>query len=82
MINFQIMLEQKLFWHLKHGMVYYEIFEFLFFLLKGKPFQGKKADVWACASTLFYLLIGKLPFFASNADDLKKKIQEEKFIIF
>ena len=45
----------------------------------GKPFKGKKADVWAAAATLYFLVVGKLPFHATNAEDLKKKIQEDQF---
>lgn len=44
----------------------------------GKPFKGKKADVWAAAATLYFLVVGKLPFHATNAEDLKKKIQEDQ----
>ena len=45
----------------------------------GKPFKGKKADVWAAAATLYFLVVGKLPFHATNAEDLKKKITEDQF---
>ncbi len=48
----------------------------------GKSFQGKKADIWACAATLYFLVVGKLPFHATNAEDLKKRIQEDQLFYF
>lgn len=44
----------------------------------GKPFKGKKTDVWAACATLYFLVMGKLPFQAANAEDLRKKIQEDQ----
>ena len=37
-------------------------------------FSGKPLDIWAAGATLYYLVVGKVPFFAMKIDDLKNKL--------
>ena len=43
-------------------------------LAKNKPVNAQAADSWALGIILYILVIGKMPFFASNDLDLFRKI--------
>lgn len=44
-------------------------------IFNGKPYDGFKADVWACGIFLFKILTGKLPF--SDSDHMFKENDEQ-----
>jgi len=43
-------------------------------LAKNKPVNAQAADSWALGVILYILVVGKMPFFASNDLDLFRKI--------
>ncbi|KAL4285433.1 hypothetical protein GQ457_16G029390 [Hibiscus cannabinus] len=48
-------------------------------VLRGKGYDGSKADAWSCGVILFVLLAGKLPFDDSNLVGMYKKIHRSEF---
>ncbi|KAK8507293.1 hypothetical protein V6N13_070080 [Hibiscus sabdariffa] len=48
-------------------------------VLRGKGYDGSKADAWSCGVILFVLLAGKLPFDDSNLVGMYKKIHRREF---
>ena len=44
-------------------------------VVRGVPYQGKKADIWSCGVILFALLAGRLPFNEPSFKDLLTKIK-------
>mmetsp|Transcript_21796 Transcript_21796/g.20927 ORF Transcript_21796/g.20927 Transcript_21796/m.20927 type:complete len:311 (+) Transcript_21796:2396-3328(+) len=45
---------------------------------KGSMYKGRGSDVWAAGITLFFMVMGELPFLANNYPDLFQKIQNEE----
>ncbi|KAJ0717287.1 putative protein kinase CAMK-CAMKL-CHK1 family [Helianthus annuus] len=43
-------------------------------IVRGKGYDGAKADAWSCGVILFNLLAGRLPFDDSNLADMYRKI--------
>jgi serine/threonine protein kinase len=48
-------------------------------VIKGKEYEGHKADIWSCGIILYALLAGFLPFDDENIRTLLKKVQVGKF---
>ncbi len=40
----------------------------------GSKFKGRKTDIWACGVTLYYMLVLKHPFIATQISELYKKV--------
>ena len=62
---------------LKLGKVIYSISTFIEISL-AKAFHGKPTDIWAAGGTLFYFLVGRPPFHGNDAEELKRKVQDEE----
>ena len=45
--------------------------------LIGKPYSGKRADMWALGCTLFMMIYGNRPFSGSNTEELERSIRED-----
>ena len=48
------------------------------YIFLAKAFHGKPTDIWAAGGTLYYFLVGRPPFHGNDAEELKKKIQDEE----
>jgi BR serine/threonine kinase len=48
-------------------------------VVKGIPYDGRKADVWSCGVILFALLAGRLPFDDPSIRVLLSKVKSGKF---
>ena len=48
-------------------------------VLRGKGYDGEKADVWSCGVILFVLLSGFLPFHDTNIMEMYKKIGKAEY---
>jgi len=45
-------------------------------MITGNEYDPEKTDLWSAGITLYYMLIGKLPFNDKHIKDLYKKIVE------
>ena len=59
------------------GKIFYSNFPLTLYI--EKAFHGKPTDIWAAGGTLFYFLVGKPPFDAKDAEELKNKIQDDEY---
>lgn len=49
--------------------------------ISGKPYDGKKSDIWSCGVILYAMLTGQLPWTKKNQRELFKQIQAGDFTI-
>lgn len=47
----------------------------------GATASGKAVDVWACGITLFYMLVGHVPFMADNVIEIYDAIRKDELVI-
>lgn len=47
----------------------------------GANASGKAVDIWACGITLYYLLVGQVPFMAENVIEIYDAIRDEELVI-
>ena len=50
-------------------------------VIRGQPYEGKKADIWSCGVILYALLAGYLPFEDYNIRNLLAKVKRGVFIM-
>jgi BR serine/threonine kinase len=50
-------------------------------IIKGNPYDGKKADVWSCGVILYALLAGYLPFDDTSIRALLMKVKKGQYIM-
>ena len=48
-------------------------------LTKKVPYNGAAVDVWAIGIMLYQMVVGKLPFRATNEPELYRLIQQGKY---
>lgn len=47
--------------------------------LSGKPYDGKKSDIWSCGVILYTLLTGKLPWFGKTQSHIFSQIKSANY---